>query len=315
METNPPILCIGGMHYDRIAQSLAPFRIRASNPVRYVRVAGGVAHNIACDLASLGTSSSMISLVGGDADGDAILVDTEQRGVNLTLVSQWTTVTTASYTAVLDDAGELAVGLSDTETYDLMTPDFLSPNRDQMQKHKTLVVDANLPDTSLNWIGENKGQARLFGAPVSPSKALRWKTAMKNVDVFIGNEREADQLTGISVCSVSDALKAARALRAQGPEIAIVTLGPQGAVVSSPELDAHFPIPETNAIDVNGAGDAFFSGFTQAINAGLPIDDAMNRGIATASIIAETPGPIWDGLSLERVNTRRMAVPPYKILT
>jgi len=314
MKNGPPILCVGGMHFDCLAQSLAPFHMKASNPVRYTRVAGGVAHNVACDLVGLGTPSSLLSLVGDDADGDAILKDTKQRGVDLALVSQLPSVTTASYTAVLDTDGELAVGLSDTETYNLMTPEFLTPDRGAVQAHQTLVVDANLPAESLEWLGKNKGQARLFAAPVSPSKALRWKRAIRHVDVFIGNEREADQLTGVPVKTVKDALNAARALRGQGPQVVVVTLGPQGAVISGPDLEAHFSIPETNVVDVNGAGDAFFSGFTSAVNADLSLAEAMALGIATASIMAEVPGPIWHGLTAGLVNTRLESVPPYNNL-
>jgi len=314
MENGPPVLCVGGLHFDNLAQSLAPFHMKASNPVRYTRVAGGVAHNIACDLVGLGTPSSLVSLVGADTDGDAILKDTKHQGVDLALVSQVQSVATASYTAVLDTDGELAVGLSDTGTYDLITPDFLARNLGQVDAHKTLVVDANLPAESLEWLGENKGQARLFAAPVSPSKALRWKRAIRNVDVFIGNEREADQLTGVPVKTVQDALNAARALRGQGPQVVVVTLGPQGAVISGPDFEAHFAIPETNVADVNGAGDAFFAGLTCALNSGLPLAGAMGHGIATASLIAEVPGPTWHGLTAELVNTRLKTVPTYNEL-
>ncbi len=314
MVNGPPVLCIGGMHFDSIAQSLAPFRLKASNPVRYSRVAGGVAHNIACDMVRLGTPAALLSLVGDDADGDAIVRDTAARGVDLALVSQRRAVATASYTAVLDTTGELAVGLSDTATYDLVTPDFLGPSRGRIQEHKTLVVDANLPQQSLDWLAENKGPARLFAAPVSPSKALRWRRAIRNVDVFIGNEREADQLTGRPVETVDDALKAVRALRRQGPAIAVVTLGPRGAVLGSPDMEAHFSIPETEVVDVNGAGDAFFAGFAHALNAGLSLEAAMSRGIATASIMAEKPGPIWRGLSPELLDARLKDTPPCEIL-
>ncbi|NQU72832.1 MAG: hypothetical protein HQ514_19960 [Rhodospirillales bacterium] len=314
MNNLAPVLCIGGMHFDNIAQCLSTFRTRASNPVRSHRVAGGVAHNIACDLVSLSTPSSLLSLVGGDADGDAILQDTKARGVDMALVSQMPGLTTANYTAVLDTTGELAVGLSDTETYNQISPDFLAAIGDQLQKYKILVVDANLPEQSLDWLAANKSQARLFAAPVSPSKALRWKRAIKHVDVFIGNEREADQLSGLTVATVSEALQAARALRALGPAIAVVTLGPRGAVLSAPELEAHFAIPDTNVEDVNGAGDAFFAGFTHALNADLSLEDAMVGGIASASIMAETLGPVWDDITPQRMNARLKAVPPGRIL-
>ena len=311
MEQKSPILCIGGLHFDCLAHSLVPYREKASNPVRYTRAAGGVAHNIACNMVRLGTPAAMVSLVGGDSDGAEILADAAQQGVNVDLVTRDLSVSTASYLAVLDETGELATGLSDTETYEQMTPDFLAEKLGRMQKYARWVVDANLSKESLNWLGQNKGSSEIFAAPVSPSKALRWKNAIGDADIFIGNEREADILSGLAVDDVEGALKAGHAIRAQGPRLAIVTLGPQGAVVSSAELAAHFPIPDTKVVDVNGAGDAFFAGFCQAYNAGLAIDKAVGQGVATASLIAETIGPIRDDLSLEMVAQRVDELPTY----
>ncbi len=284
--------------------------MKASNPVRCHRFVGGVAHNIACDMAALGTRSCLMSLVGQDADGDGVIAETTKRGVDLALVARSPTVKTASYTAVLEPDGELAIGLSDSQTYDQITPEFLKNHRDRLAQFKTIVVDANLPRESLQWLVDNKGSARIFAAPVSPSKALHWRQAMAGADVFIGNEREARCLTDQPAATISEALHAARTLRKTGPSIAVITLGPQGAVVSGPDLEAHFAIVKTDVVDVNGAGDAFFAGFTHALHADLPLTQAMMYGIATASLVAEHAGPVWDGLSPEHLNQRLQSVPP-----
>ncbi len=315
MNNSSSVLCVGGMHFDCIAQSYTPLQMKASNPVRNSYVAGGVAHNIACDLAALGTQSSMLSLVGDDTDGHAILADTKKRGVDLSLVSQQKGITSASYTAVLDPMGELALGLSNTDTYDLITPEFLAPRLNQIHQYKTLIVDANLPQSSITWLGQNKGPARLYSAPVSPSKSMRWLQAIPNVDVFICNEREASQLTSLPCQSIPEALIAARALRSKGAVIAVVTLGPQGAVISSTDLEAHFTIAKTNVVDVNGAGDAFFAGFTHALHSKLSLSEAMQSGIASASLMAEAPGPVWDNVSIFDLKKRLKTVPPHKNLS
>jgi pseudouridine kinase len=215
---------------------------------------------------------------------------------------------------VLDCDGELALGLSDTQTYDLVSVEFLGDILDKIQNHKTIVVDANLPQESLVWLAQNKGSDRLFAAPVSPSKAMRFQRALDRIDIFIGNEREVAQLTDLPCQSVLEAVQAARVLRQLGVTIVVVTLGPQGAVISSPELEAHFAIVQSGIVDVNGAGDSFFAGFTHALHTGLSLEDAMRTGIASASIMVETPGPVWDDLSSEQLNARLKAVPPHRIL-
>ncbi|HER27653.1 MAG TPA: sugar kinase, partial [Rhodospirillales bacterium] len=115
MPDSAAILAIGGLHFDTVAQGQAPVQMKASNPVRCHRFVGGVAHNIACDMAALGTRSCLMSLVGQDADGDGVIAETTKRGVDLALVARSPTVKTASYTAVLEPDGELAIGLSDSQ--------------------------------------------------------------------------------------------------------------------------------------------------------------------------------------------------------
>ena len=72
------------------------------------RATGGVARNVAENLARLGVRTQLIAAVGRDAPGEWLLRETAASGVDLRSVVR-TGGPTGSYTAVLDDRGELLV--------------------------------------------------------------------------------------------------------------------------------------------------------------------------------------------------------------
>ena len=58
-----------------------------------------------------------------------------------------------------------------------------------------------------------------------------------------------------------DPIRAARALLADGPRIALVTLGGEGALIVSAAGEVTVPAPRIEVVDTIGAGDAFGGGF------------------------------------------------------
>ena len=56
---------------------------------------------------------------------------------------------TATYTALLDKAGELVIGLADMAIYDELTVDFLEPLLPRLERIPVWFIDCNLPAESL----------------------------------------------------------------------------------------------------------------------------------------------------------------------
>ena len=129
------IACLGGATLDRTIEPLGRLRTGTSNPVRSESSAGGTARNIAEALARLGLGVSLFSRVGQDAAGDRLLADLRSLGVDVGGVDRDPALQTASYTAVHDETGELAVGLADMEILDRLGPPWLEPRLEPLREH------------------------------------------------------------------------------------------------------------------------------------------------------------------------------------
>ena len=75
------IIVIGGANLDIKAKSLAVNHFGTSNPSRISTSPGGVARNIAHNLARLGASVGLITVIGDDHQGEAVLEATKAAGV------------------------------------------------------------------------------------------------------------------------------------------------------------------------------------------------------------------------------------------
>ena len=82
----------------------------------------------------------------------------------------------------------------------------------------------------------------------------------KEADVLLPGRDEAEFLTG-----EADPVRAGRLLLQAGPQVVVVKLGAQGALVVTEEGETEVPgFPVEQVVDPVGAGDAFAAGFLAA---------------------------------------------------
>ena len=304
MKDLSAVLCFGALHYDCIAECIGPYRDKASNPVRTHRTPGGVAHNIARNLAQFGIQTGLSSLVGKDDDGDVLVRQLSVHEIDGKLIRRHKDYASASYIAVLDESGELAVGLADMAIYDAFDRNMLLSMLGEAQGWPNWILDANLPEDTLRCLAENRCNGTLYLAPVSVAKAPRIKPILDRSDVLICNEYEIAILSDQSVKGPAEAIAAARSIKKHPEQIFVVTLGPKGAVLLTGGLSLYFPAPPTDVVDVNGAGDAFFSGFVQAHARGADAVQSVRSGLAKASITAESPNPFNPDFDIQSLELR-----------
>ena len=106
------------------------------------------------------------------------------------------------------------------------------------------------------------------------------------------NRQEAEELLGRRIRGLAGAARAVRQLLDAGPEIVILSLGPEGALLaSSAPSGVWFARPPAVALaSAVGAGDSLVGGFLVGRMQGRPLLEAFRLGVASGTATAMTPG-------------------------
>jgi pseudouridine kinase len=284
------ITCIGGANLDRKARAKQKVRLHSSNPVTITESCGGVARNIAENLARLGCQTSLISCVGDDKEGNWLLQETKKHGVDVSQVWALPAQRTGTYTALLDIDGEMVVSLANMDIYDQLTPQMFADKWSHIAASQAVFLDTNVPEDCLAYIIARCREENipLYLDPVSSAKAKKLPEWLDGVEAILPNREEAELLADMSITSMSDCAEACRKIRQRGVKHVIVTLGELGVYCSSDETSEHLPPYPTQVTDVTGAGDAFASGLLYGIVREEPLLQACRLGLAASALTLQT---------------------------
>jgi len=272
------IAVFGGANIDIKAKVNAPNRLGTSNPGIVTTTAGGVGRNIAHNLARLGADVALISVVGADVHGDAVLSETKRAGVDVSRVVR-SDISTGSYVALLDHDGEMISALSDMRCADLLTPDVIVAQEKTIELARLVVADCNLPQESLNLLAELAG-GKLVIEPVSVPKSRKLIEVLKTSQVYLAspNFDQIEQMAG-----TRDIESAFRFLHGKGLTNVVIHAGPEGAFVSDGvEIEHVEAQPPQRIVDVTGAGDAAVAGLVYGLLHDEPLAVAAARGQSLA---------------------------------
>jgi len=298
-----PVLVIGSAGIDLVGRASRPLHPGTSNPGRLRLSHGGVARNVAENLARLGTEALLISAVGDDAQGSQLLDRLRSAAVNVEHVLTVPGAATGAYLAVLEQDGGLHLGLDDMGVVAALTPDYLRERTDLFRQSALVFLDANLPPPTLAVAVQLAGRHRVPVAadPTSASLAGNLTPHLEHLWLITPNEAEAAVLCPLDVphADVNQALAAARHLVSLGVDIAMVTMAEFGVGYASAEGSGHLPALRTEVVDPTGAGDALTAAALFALLNGIPLDEAVRLGLSAAALTLRTPETVAPDLSLE----------------
>lgn len=128
-----------------------------------------------------------------------------------------------------------------------------------------------------------------------PSLSAFAQEVSSHFDIVKASDEDAASIFGHH-----DALQAAKRLLACGPQIVIITLGKDGALVGTAHESWRVPAVDGRPVDTTGGGDTFMAGFlSEYLRSSDPIV-AAQWGCATAMCVIEQSG----GVRAERMPTR-----------
>ncbi|HEU4778044.1 MAG TPA: carbohydrate kinase [Telluria sp.] len=302
LPDNRPIVCLGAANLDRKLRSNATLKMGTSNPARQDESFGGVARNIAENLARLSTPVSLITVIGDDTSGKALLAHAEAAGIDVRGTLRLQGVCTGTYTAVLDDHGEMMLALADMALYDSLTPAFLDSRQPQRNVAALTVADMNLPTETLQLLLADAARDAipLVIVAVSQPKMARLPQDLRGLRLLILNQGELETRVGRTVKTEAELLAACREVQAQGAQDVIVTRGGTGVAYTTPGGLAHLEAPDAHIVDVTGAGDAFSAAVCWSLFHGS--DDlslACRRGLRLSAMTLECEETVCPYLSAD----------------
>ena len=280
----PDILCIGAMLWDVIGRTPGPMLPGQDVPGRIAHEPGGVALNVAIALARMGMAPAILSAVGLDPEGDALVAEAARRGVICTHLIRRPDLPTDVYMAVEDRDG-LVAAIADAHSLEAAGDAILSALDGPLSGWTgPVVLDGNLTRDLLAGIATDPrlGGADLRIVPASPGKADRLVPLVAaGRGCFYLNRAEAEALAG---APCPDAATAAAAVVARGAPRVIVTDG--AAPVA--EARAGAPVlttcpPAVRIARVTGAGDCFLAAHIAAERGGADPATALGRAAQAAA--------------------------------
>jgi ribokinase len=227
------------------------------------RSPGGSAANTIFGLARLGVKTGLIGAVGDDEDGEAILDDLKQGGVDVSHIRIVDDAPTGSVMGFVDEKGRRALYVSPGTNSHIEREDIeLAYVAQGRILHLTSFVDEKQLAVQEWLVEKTPPQIQVSFAPGSiyarrGAEAL--STILHRTAFLFVNEDEAKDLGGV------------RGLFDRGCQVVVITLGEKGcrvlkaAASGRPEEDHLIEAVATPVVDTTGAGDAFAAGFLYGV--------------------------------------------------
>ena len=297
----PRILVIGGANMDLAGRCERPPVAGDSNPGQVTMSMGGVGRNIAHNLALLGAEVSLLTALGDDEMGRMLWASCEAAGMDLSLCVTVKGGRTGTYLALLDNTGDMTMAVNDMAVLDALTPEALSPRLTEIRRYDALVVDANVPEETLRWLGENV-ETPIVADPVSCHKCQRLRGLLPYLTAIKPNRMEAEALSGVSITDESSLRRSADALLDAGVENVFISLSTKGIFAKNRRgEEVRLPCPAVTVANATGGGDAMAAAITWELLRGAALRDTARFAMGAGALACTAATTIHPGMSRENV--------------
>lgn len=277
------VTVVGGANMDISAKASGALTAGDSTPGSIHYSAGGVGRNIAENLARLGVAVNLLSVVGDDAFGRQLLVDTARAGVGVTSVVTVPGQRTATYLSMHQPDGEVAMAVNDMGILDSLTADVCRQSPALAGGDGWLLLDCNLPVVTLAHLLALGRKVAVDG--VSVAKCRRITGVLSRIELLKLNHLEASALSGLPLESMAQCVAAVQHFLDLGVAKVLISHGAAGLAWGQQGVAPRFrrsrPVV---VVSSTGAGDALLAGVLAGLLKGHALEDAVNYGVACAEI-------------------------------
>jgi len=305
LNPEAPVLVIGTAGVDIVGRMKGELAMGMSTPASIRSSYGGVARNVAENLARLGQKVRLITSLGYDYAGDQLIQQAIDAGVDMESVVRTYEHPTGAYLAMINANGELQFALDDMRASSALTPEYLETHESLFKQSSLLFIDANLSKPTIRKAISLARKARIpiCADPTAAGLSHRLRPHLGKLAMITPNHVEAGILFGeqIDAQNISQIHDAAKWMVSQGVTIAIITLAQFGVFYATSETSGQVPAIRTEIVDPTGGGDALSAAVIYAILNQIPLDDALRLGVSAATLTLRYQGAVVPDLSLEKL--------------
>ena len=299
---------IGGANMDIHGRSSQPLIMRDSNPGVLHTSLGGVCRNICENLARLGSTVKLVTVVGDDDNGRNILRGCEEIGIDMSAARVIPGERSSSYVSLVDDTGDMIVAMSDMHIIKNLDAQFVDDNLDVLSNASIVVCDGNLSVDAVKRLTE-VCLSPLYLDPVSTAWAKEMRPFIGCFDTVKPNRLELGALTGMPVSTASEVAAACEHLLRQGVRRVFVSMGEEGMYYRGRESSKRsregsihrIARPYIHAVNATGAGDASMAGIVWASKQGMTADETLCIGMAAGMIAIASPDTISKDMTPDNI--------------
>ena len=251
---------------------------------------GGSSAIVAHNLAALGSQVGFIARIGDDEFGQIALNHLVTGGVDVSKLRRMTGSTRTGLTVSLQRDSWRNMVTYAGATLELnfadLDLDYLASSR---HFHlSSFYLQRGLQSHVAKLFRRLKASGLTISLDTNDDPEDRWeggiREALRYVDVFLPNEREARRIAG------ADDLEIAVAQLAAIVPVVVVKLGAQGAMAQRGPERFVSPAVGVNAVDAVGAGDSFDAGFLHQYVRGADLSACLASGNLAGALSTTRPG-------------------------
>ena len=296
------VLVVGAAGLDvKVRPEETSLSMGQSNPGEIRWGWGGVARNIAENLARLGAEVHLVTAVGNDEWGKDLLQQLVELGVDTSDCIISDTNPTASYVALYQANAQMWVAFDDMSVVRQITPGYIYRLRRLVRETDMICIDANIIPSSLKTLMR---LAEEYDVPITadPTTAIlthRLIPHLSQLSLITPNKSEAEALLNMKLETDQAISEGARALVKAGVDLAIITLGAKGLYYATSAESGRLPAFPVNVVDPTGAGDALTAAVAYGLLSGVSPGESVRLGMAAASQTLTCKQTVCPTLSLE----------------
>ncbi len=288
------IVVVGAVFVDIKGYPEAAFVPTGRNKGRVEQVHGGVARNVAEDVANCELRPTLVSLVDESGTGLDVLRKLKNHKVNTDYIRA-TPDGMGTWLAVFDNDGDVAASISKRPNL-LPIVDILEEQGDEIiSTCDSVILEIDIDKEIVKRVFKlaKKYNKRVYAVVANMSIAMERRDFFQSIECFVCNKQEAgilffddysEKTPEEMVEILSEKVKAAKI-----PSM-IVTMGGDGAVYANMHGDKGFcPARKVEVKDTTGAGDSFCAGVVIGLTYGKNLREACGIGaMLAASVIVTT---------------------------